>query len=1426
MGTIGYMSPEQALGRKVDHRTDLFSVGVLLYQLTTGRSPFSDSEASGHLDQILHAEPEAIARFNDDAPPELERIILKCLKKEPESRCQSAKELLVDLKNLQSSQNQSGENQSREYGGSDVVTLLYTDIADVNSLKTTLGAQDAAAEIKKLHECIREKLRNIPQANEAETGGDSVLIAFSKPSDAVRFALSLQQESGCKAECRIGINLGEAQGQTDLDVKERYGVHLDACSRLMELAKPKQILLGRSVFDSARQALTSDEYGPLSWSNHGAYILRDIEDPIDVCEVARGEQTLRPPADSSIAQRRVTSDDESTLGWRPAVGVAIPGRPNWKLEKRLGEGGFGEVWLAAHKKTRNKRVIKFCFEADRVRGLRREVILLRLLKDTLGAREDIAQILDWEFDRSPYYLETEYTESGDLLEWSKQKDGIRKVPIETRIEILAQCGVALAAAHSTGVLHKDFKPANILIAEQHGGGGVRASLTDFGIGLITDRRLLSEKGITSTGLTMTSSESGGGVGSGTRLYMAPELIEGKPATTLSDIYALGVVLYQIVIGDFSRAIAPGWERDVEDDLLREDIADCVDGLPERRLASAKDLATRLRNLEQRRARRLADKKAQEEFERAQHLASVARRRRKQFTVYSIAGVVLTIGLAIVAVHESQVARLADDARRVAEYAHYNPQIQAAAGNLDKGNVLLARKTLLATLPKFRNWEWGYLVNKAWPPAIDARAYDVVRRDSETSVSDFWKNGSARVIAEFDHKGLGILGASEFNSAGTEIVSTTPSNGGLFSSWSSQTGESVGEASVLANALARDIAFSHDDLLIAVGHVTGDVSLFDTQNNEILWTHPSPSARPSDSVWFNQDSSRLAVADFDGTIRVRETKSGVISGTFKNHTALVSSLRFYDENKIISASLDGSVWNWNLETGHEVGEARYPPEPPLKGISFQAISPDLKEVATGGFDGSVFVWDLNTGEKRDLFEGSYGVRDLVFSEDGSCLFAVEGIGVRVFDLASGNKMASFNEAPFNIKRNVSISPTGERVLISSVDGTSRIWAPVRLKIGERENLENAHEDVVFQAAFNTSGTRIVTASYDRTAKVWDVASQELISTFSGHKHELLKAEFSPDGKRVLSVSSRGTFCLWEAETGKLIYALDQVSEKFFQAAATERGLRAALMDFATVLSPSLFTHSESRSKFVVYDGQGMTVLDGRNGDVTVNFENQILGWPVIGPDDKHGVTLTDKLKDVYVWDLETGTKITTLVGHTRPFWFADFSPDGSRLITCGMDSFCIVWDPMKSNELFRLEGHEMWVAIARFSPDGKRIATASADGTSKIWDASTGNLLSTFSGHPNWVLNVEFSPDGTRVLTTSIDSVLVWDPDEAVGRELVGLSGESRLLYATWSPVGRSILTCWADGSVGLHDSALWSDLAKLGDSSTDLKERVRLWRER
>src|SRR5262249_39941015 len=101
VGTVGYMSPEQALGKTADRRSDIFSLGCVLYEMITGKKAFAAESSIDTLHSIIHVDPPPIKTFAPTAPPELEQIIGKCLFKDPSLRYQSVHDLVVDLRKAQ-----------------------------------------------------------------------------------------------------------------------------------------------------------------------------------------------------------------------------------------------------------------------------------------------------------------------------------------------------------------------------------------------------------------------------------------------------------------------------------------------------------------------------------------------------------------------------------------------------------------------------------------------------------------------------------------------------------------------------------------------------------------------------------------------------------------------------------------------------------------------------------------------------------------------------------------------------------------------------------------------------------------------------------------------------------------------------------------------------------------------------------------------------------------------------------------------------------------------------------------------------------------------------------------------------------------------------------------------------------------------------
>ncbi|WP_428937437.1 tetratricopeptide repeat protein [Fontivita pretiosa] len=549
--------------------------------------------------------------------------------------------------------------------------LLVTDIVGSTDLKGRIGLE-VYARLLALHDAIfRRLIGQIPGAEILKDTGDGYFASFATTSDAVRLAIQFQHAlhqaewNPQPLRVRVGIHVGEvAQLEKETTGKPKLvGLAADLVARIAHLASGGQILLTRFAFNEARQFISASPVkhngeATLKWVAHGPYRFRGIDEVVDVFEVGLpGIAPLVAPPGNDDARRAVAADDESTLGWRPAVGLAIPGRAeHWALQRRLGEGAFGEVWLARHTKLGMRRVFKFCFDADRLRNLKREMTLFRLLRETLGERRDIARIHEVKLDEPPYYLESEYTEGGNLSDWAQAAGGIAKIPLETRIELIARVAEAVSAAHSVGVLHKDIKPGNILIstAEQQ----PRPQLADFGIGMLTDKSRLGQRDITMTGFTQTTLHDASSR-SGTQLYMPPELLRNQPFTVKGDIYALGVLLYQVVVGDLTRPLAEGWQRDVHDPLLQEDIASCVQGDPDRRLDSAATLAARLRALPQRR----------EQIQRqADEQRSIQRRRKLARAAFAAAGgmLLVVVFLLVSFYHERSLRQLAQAAQQEAE----------------------------------------------------------------------------------------------------------------------------------------------------------------------------------------------------------------------------------------------------------------------------------------------------------------------------------------------------------------------------------------------------------------------------------------------------------------------------------------------------------------------------------------------------------------------------------------------------------------------------------------------------------------------------------------------------------------------------------------------------------------------------------------
>ena len=667
--------------------------------MTRLRMSYTAKSRKELIEKILGSEPPSIRTLNSELAPELEELVKRLMARDPAERFQNARELLARIRELKAKPEVMGP----------VVTkaILCSEIMDEDQPLTHDGDSPEGTDCE-VHDSLFRKCASRLSGIETRKGEQEFVASFERSSEAVKCALAFQRElnglgGNESIQVRTGIDLAEhipmAESERGDEQDRLIDLVLAKTASVMRLGVGGQILMTRAAFDSARQEDGSIPDGvEYRWLAHGIYKVEGIEEPLEIFEVGiPGLSPLKPPDDSGEVQRFVAFGEEKTLGWRPAVGLAIPRREDWTLERKLGEGGFGEVWIARQEETEQTRTFKFCFNAERLRALKREMTLLRLMKQVLGERPDIVRLHDVRLDEAPFYLEMDYSAGGDLAEWAGKRGGIQTVALQTRLELIAQVARALAAAHSVGVIHKDVKPTNVLI-EERPDGSTQARLTDFGIGQLASLEILQEAGVAAEGFTTMASTVLTELDSptGTRLYMAPELLVGTGPSIQSDVYALGILLYQVIIGDLSRPLAQGWDREIEDELLREDIAACVEGDPGRRLVSTVELADRLESLDERHARR------QEEHRKSIQVERV-RRRHRLLAIGSVLGLLVLVLVSIVALREIHLRRRADaEAKRANEVLGFLvDQFKIYEPNQAKGGMVTTKEVLDQTTKRIQ-----------------------------------------------------------------------------------------------------------------------------------------------------------------------------------------------------------------------------------------------------------------------------------------------------------------------------------------------------------------------------------------------------------------------------------------------------------------------------------------------------------------------------------------------------------------------------------------------------------------------------------------------------------------------------------------------------------------------------------------------------
>lgn len=352
--------------------------------------------------------------------------------------------------------------------------------------------------------------------------------------------------------------------------------------------------------------------------------------------------------------------------------------------------------------------------------------------------------------------------------------------------------------------------------------------------------------------------------------------------------------------------------------------------------------------------------------------------------------------------------------------------------------------------------------------------------------------------------------------------------------------------------------------------------------------------------------------------------------------------------------------------------------------------------------------------------------------------------------------------------------------------------------------------IWHARYSPDGTRIVTASTDKTVRIWDAATGKELMVLRGHEGVVRDAVYSPDGTKIISFDQQrgpGTVRVWDAATGNQLLLLNpnnyRISDTFFspdgkqiltmgENSSPEERFTVRLYNSATGELLTTFVGGFASSFSVSYSPNGAQIL-------TAGTDNVGHIWDAAG-------ALSSKA--------EKGTELLQLKGHTGDIWNAAYSPDGKWIVTASEDGTARIWDAATGKEIQVLKGHTQAVYNATFSPDSSRVVTTSDDRTARIWDAASGKELAVLRGHPDEVEEGVFSPDGKMVVTISDDGMArVWDA--ASGESLhVLTAGGSLFNSVVFSRDGKQVLTANSDTSAHVWDAVTGQEIVVMRAASS------------